>query len=123
MRMLTAVIAAVILLCAGPALAAKAHIAEFGDVGVTATNIRAQIAPLPPAVEQPMIDFTSGHAESAAFAAGTTYVRVSCDTRCAVKVGPAGATIATTANMPLGADVPEYFAVKAGQVISIVSNP
>ncbi|SEB99144.1 hypothetical protein HAP47_0022665 [Bradyrhizobium sp. 41S5] len=123
MKWFVALIAAAGVLGATQALAAKAHIAEFTDVGVTATNIRAQIAAMPPAVEQPIVDFTSGHAESAAFTTGTTYIRVNCDTRCAVKIGPAGSTTATTVNTPLGPDAPEYFGVKAGQIISIVANP
>ncbi|WP_063695126.1 hypothetical protein [Bradyrhizobium embrapense] len=118
-----ALIAATVLLGGSPAFAAKAHIAEFTEAGAAAMNVRLQIAAMPPAVEQPLIDFSGGHAESAAFSVGTTYIRVNCDTRCAVSIGPAGSTAATTANTPLGPDAPEYFGVKAGQIISIVANP
>lgn len=76
-----------------------------------------------PSADQSLVDFSGGVAASAAFAATTRFVRVSCSIRCAIKFGPAGSTTATTANKPLGVDLPEYFGVQVGQVVSVIASP
>lgn len=52
---------------------------------------------------------------------GVKVVRLLATTLCHVNFGPTGAS-ATTANMPLQANVPEYFNIEGGEFIQAIKN-
>ena len=62
----------------------------------------------------------AGAAQSAAFAAGTKYIRVHTDAICSILFG-ANPT-ATTANKRLAANQTEYFRVFPGMKLSVIAN-
>lgn len=71
-----------------------------------------------------IVDFSGGVASSSAFNSKTIYVRLVCDTQCAVKFG-VSPTAATATNKILPALVPEYFAVPEGASfkVSVIASP
>lgn len=75
------------------------------------------VGALPPVAEQ-KVTFTTS-TQSAAFNAATRYVRVISDAACHIAAG-ANPT-ATTSNMRLIADAPEYFGVVAGQKLAAIA--
>ena len=101
--------------------AAKLYISEYTNIGI-ATGQIAQVA-YEPSTDQSPVDYSGGVASSSAFAAGTNYIRVICDTQCSIKFGTS--PTAANTNKPLPALTPEYFAVPQGQSykISVISNP
>lgn len=112
---------AIALLCvASQADAAKCYVKEYASLG-NALNGGPQIAAEPGLVDQTAVDFSGGHAESAAFNAQTRYIRVWCDAQASYLVG--ATPVATNAMSPLTASLPEYFGVTTGQKISFVANP
>jgi len=120
------ILAACIVSFASPAFAAsKAFISEYAIIGQTNTfNQPAQIATEPTLVDQTPVDFSGGAASSAAFGTTTKYIRILCDTRCAVKFRPACAgAAATISSKPLPADAPEYFGVRPGDCVSVIASP
>lgn len=110
-----------VLLVTEASAASKLYISEYASVGV-ATGVVAQIA-AEPSTDQTPVDFSGGVASSSAFASTTSYVRVVCDTQCAVKFGTA--PTATTSSKMLPALLPEYFAVPKGSSykISVIAAP
>jgi hypothetical protein len=74
-----------------------------------------------PGIDQSAVDFTSGHAESAAFAAATKYIRIICSAQASFLVAPAPVAANTNSWMP--AALPEYLGVQPGHKISFVANP
>lgn len=102
--------------------ASKLFISEYGVLGSTnSPGGAAQIAAEPVLVDQ-VVDFSGGVTASSAFSGQTRFVRLQCDTRCAVRVTTAG-TAATTSNKPLAADSPEYFGVQPGDKVSVIASP
>jgi hypothetical protein len=59
-------------------------------------------------------------AQSTAISANAGYVRLFSTTMCHIRVG--SNPTATTSHMPIGANVPEYFAVTSGQKIAVIQN-
>lgn len=118
-------VAAVALLClfASNAFAAsKLFVSEYSTLASTNSGgSSAQIASEPIVTDQ-VVDFSGGAAASTAFNASTRFVRLQCDTRCAIRVTTAG-TAATTSNKPLAADSPEYFGVLPGDKVSVIASP
>lgn len=107
------------LLWASPSFAAqRVWISEFSAMGVTQTG-PAQISTLPPIVDQPVLDTTSGVVTSAAFKFGTQYIRLCVEAQSAVKVGGT----ATTASMMIFGGQCEYFGVQSNATVSIIANP
>ena len=123
MRSIICALAAFVLLAAGPAFAAnKAFISEYGVLAATNSGgVPAQIA-AEPALNDQVVDFSGGVTSSSAFSAQTRYIRIQCDTRCAVRFSTAG-TAATTSNKPLEAASPEYFGVQPGDKVSVIASP
>lgn len=101
--------------------ASKLYISEYAAIG-TASGIVAQIAQESVLTNQ-LVDFSGGVASSAAFDTRTSYIRVVCDTQCAVLFGTA--PTATTSSKMLPALLPEYFAVPKGSSykISVIAAP
>lgn len=118
-RLLAAV---VLLLVASPSWAAnKCFISEYARLGsVNGAPTPPQIALLPSITEQ-VVDFTAGATQSAAFNAGTYFIRVWCDTQASI-LGGTNPT-ATINNLPIASAAPEYFGVIPGQVVSIIAHP
>lgn len=98
--------------------ASKLFISEYGVLG--GPQPQAQAAE--PALVDQVVDFSGGATASSAFSTSTKYVRLQCDTRCAIRVSTAG-TAATTSNKPLAADAPEYFGVQPGDKVSVIASP
>lgn len=102
--------------------ASKLFISEYGVLGATnSPGGAAQIAAEPALVDQ-VVDFSGGVTASSAFSTSTRFVRLQCDTRCAIRVSTAGTAAATT-NKPLAADSPEYFGVQPGDKVSVIASP
>ena len=114
-------------LLVNPAFAAnKAFISEYAVMAATASGgVPAQIAAEPTLTDQPPVDFSGGATSSAAFGSQTKYIRIMCDTRCAIMFRPActGGSAATTSSKPLAADAPEYFGIQPGDCVSVVAIP
>ena len=86
-----------------------AHLPQIGTMKGTMAS--------EPGVDQAPVNFAGAGASSAAFAATTKYIRVVSDTTCFVVFGPTPQA-ATSNNALLPANIIEYYAVVAGQVIS-----
>lgn len=121
------ILAACLVSFASPSLAAsKAFISEYSIMGQTNMyNQPAQIAAEPTLVDQAPVDFSGGAASSAAFGTNTKYIRILCDTRCAIRFRPActGGSAATISSKPLPVDAPEYFGVQPGDCVSVIASP
>ena len=83
---------------------ATLYITEYQSIAIGMPGYAAPI-PLEPGTDQAALTFTTA-ASSAAFAAGTRFVRIWSDTACRVKFGTAPTAVA--ASQPLAADT-EYF--------------
>lgn len=120
------VLAAVTMMMFGafPVLANSAFVAEFNALGVAQSGVTAQIASEPNLAES-VVDFTAGVASSSNFGATTSLVRLQCDTKCAFKVRPgcAGASASATTSKYLPADGVEFFGVKPGDCVSVITKP
>lgn len=81
-----------------------------------------QVATTPPFADQ-QITVSVASAASAAFSASTEMVRISCDTTVSAVFGAPGASpTATTTNMRLPANVPEYFRVRPTGKVAFITN-
>lgn len=98
-------------------MANKLYVIEFAEFQPGSPPI----AEMPPITKQ-TVDFTSGATASAAFNSQTRYVRLMADTRCSIRVTTAG-TAATTSDLPMAVDAPEYFKVAPGDKVSAIANP
>lgn len=79
------------------------------------------IVKLPPLATK-TLTISASSATSAAFGAGTGLIRVWTDTNCAIRVSPAASPPAAVAtDTPVGAAVPEYFAVDPNSVLSAIT--
>ena len=73
-----------------------------------------------PAVAEQTVAIGAGSVVSAAFNSQTTFIRVCSDAVCSIVAG--AAPTATPNNMRLPANSPDYFAVKAGQKLAVITN-
>lgn len=73
-------------------------------------------------VDQADVDFTAGHAESAAFAATTLYVYINVDTACRVAFGSSPAASAS-GNRRFSKDQSGFWPVVGGHKVSFVVSP
>lgn len=92
-------------------------ITEFSVEAASGFGSKLPAAKLPALAEQ-AVTFTTS-TPSAAFASGTTFIRVQASAACYLKVG-ANPT-ATASNMPLAGGVAEYFGVKEGDKIAALA--
>lgn len=67
-----------------------------------------------------VLDYTSGVQTSAAFAKSTKFVRVHTDSACSVVIGPA--PTATTSDQRMAPNTTEFWGVRGGDKISVISN-
>lgn len=99
---------------------ATLYITEFSDLSVSfARGNLAQVVAQPPVVEQTPLAIGVA-AQSAAFNANTTLVRLHADSVCSILFG-ANPT-ATTANARMAAGQTEYFGVAPGMKVSVIAN-
>lgn len=102
---------------------AKFYITEFADVcrlpnsgAMPFGNLVSSGADQTPVV-------VGSEAKSAAFAATTKFIRVHTDAICSIAYSPTAAPVAaTTANARMAANSTEYFAVNAGDKLSVIAN-
>jgi hypothetical protein len=95
---------------------AKLYVTEFGGMGMA----HSQTAMTPPIVEQAPVVIGAGSLSSAAFDNATTVVRIHTDAICSIAFG--ATPTATANNMRLPADTTEYFSVKGGQKVAVITN-
>lgn len=113
--------AALFVLSATAASAAsRVWISEFGVLTATASGgSPGQMAALPAITIQSTLDISGGVQSSAAFNAQTKYIRIICETQCAIN----GGGTATTSSTLLPALSPEYFGVQPGATVSVIAAP
>ncbi len=96
---------------------AVAYISEYGGFAP---------GPLPVGFEPSLRDFTlaigAAVVSTQGFDTATTIIRVHTDAICSILIAPTTASLATTSNKRMAANATEYFAVKAGHKISVISN-
>lgn len=93
---------------------AAAYIAEVQNIRMGGPAIEF------PIIREQVVSIAGSHNESLPFSDNTQYIRVNCDAICSIAIGPSA--VATTNNMRLAANQTEYFQVRPGQVISVISN-
>lgn len=98
---------------------AKLYISEYNSVGFQTGWTLPLSAALEPSTADQVVDFTAGEAKSATFDPTTVLVRVWSDADCCVLFGTS--PTATTSKKPLAAKAPEYFGVRAGQKVSVIT--
>ena len=98
---------------------AKLYVTEF--VGADEkTNTLVPAAKTAGLVDQTPITITGTSAQSAAFGAGASLIRVHTDAICSIAFGTN--PTATTSNLRLGAGQTEYFAVVPGGKLAVIQN-
>lgn len=112
-------LALLLALAAQPALAANfCYVTEFP----LQVDGSVQVALTPPVADQ-VVTVSVTSAASAAFNVNTGMARISCDTTVSAIFGTPNATpTATTSNMRLPANVPEYFRVRGGSKVAFITN-
>lgn len=95
---------------------ATLYVSEFGDLAIG----RAQAMTLPPLRTQTVAISGTSAATALAFTENTRMVRVHTDVICSLAVGTA--PTATTSDLRLAADQTEYFGVKPGEKIAVITN-
>ncbi len=98
---------------------AKLYISEYVELASINTKW-LMIAKEPSVVEQTPVAIGGGSLQSAAFNAKTRYVRIHTDAICSILFG-ANPT-ATADSKRLGANHTEYFAVKPGDKVAVITN-
>lgn len=110
-------LAVLLALAAQPALAANfCYVTEFP----LQVDGSVQVALTPPLVDQTAVTVSVASAQSAAFGPSTGMARISCDTTVSAAFG--SNPTATTSNMRLPANVPEYFRVRPGSKVAFITN-
>ena len=99
---------------------AKLWITEYSTAGADASGISMSIAKHPPTAVQTPITLGATSAQSAAFAAGTRFVRLRADATCHFVV--AANPTATTDHTPLDANAAAYFEVPAGFKLAVIAG-
>jgi hypothetical protein len=103
------------------AQAANLHITEYpGLAYIRGTSLLVAQNPDTGQSDQTPI-LIGSEADSAAFAATTNVIRVHAKANCHIKIGP-GNPAATTNSAPMTAGATEYFHVKPGWVLSVISE-
>src|SRR5271163_2617991 len=104
---------------------ASLYIQEFQGVGYPQLQnsfIGAALSTaLLPSTSQPVLTISGSPSLSNAFALTTILIRVHCDSICSIVVGGLN-PVANTSSMRLAASQTEYFGVRAGEFLSVISN-
>lgn len=94
-------------------------ITELRTMPIDSNGKTVDVASLPSITTQ-KVTISGTSAQSAALNADTKFVRLLADANCCVLA--AADPTATTSNLPLTADAPEYFGVIAGQKIAAITR-
>ena len=97
---------------------ATLYITEFSSGGPDSRGVQLQVGKLP-AITSQAVTISGTSAQSAALNANTRFVRVLSDTACYLVAGDN--PTATSSNMRILADTPEYFAVTGGQKLAAIT--
>lgn len=97
---------------------AKLYITEFHLLGVAPEFSPFPLAP--PVVDQTPVAIGVGSVQSAAFNAGTRFVRLHTDAICSIAFGTD--PIASANNARMNANDTEYFAVSPGHKVAVITN-
>ena len=95
---------------------AKLYVTEYAGLGWA----HSQVAQVPPIVEQTPVVIGGGSLQSAAFDMATTVVRIHTDAVCSIAFGTN--PTATANNQRMSADSTEYFSVKGGLKVAVITN-
>lgn len=95
---------------------AKLYVTEFG--GTAASGLPVGVSP--PIVDQTPVVIGAGSLQSAAFDYATVLVRIHTDAICSIAFGTNPTATANT--MRLAANATEYFAVKGGHKVAVITN-
>lgn len=104
-------------------MAAKVYVTEFQGSGVDTSRARLQVADASTTSTENAsspITASGSHQEFTAFGATTTFIRVKTDSGGPINFKIGTSPVVTTANAHLSSDQCEYFAVKAGDNISVI---
>ncbi len=100
---------------------AKLYITEYANQPLVKTGQMGGMAQEPGSANGASpITIAASHAESSAFGTYTKFIRVHTDAICSVKIGPAVTATANDARMAAGTT--EYFGVRPGDILSVISN-
>jgi hypothetical protein len=94
------------------------YLTEFADVGIHLLG-EVPVAFYPETANQ-TVSITGGSLQSAAFNANTRFIRVHPDVVCSIAIGANPTATTVTARMSAGTT--EYFAVRDGHKIAVISN-
>ncbi len=99
----------------------KAYVSEYSQMPQQ-QGVLLQVG-FEPAITTQVLDYSSAHAESAAFNANTTFVRIHVDSIASFKFSAAG-TAATTSDARMAANQTEFFGVPKGAAmkVSVITN-
>jgi len=98
---------------------ATLYITEFAQAGLDALNNPMPFASAPPKATQ-TVAITVGSVASAAFNPDTRLVRVHADAICSIEFGAAPVAAATSARMSAGQT--EYYSVRGGMKVAVITN-
>lgn len=99
---------------------ATLYISEYSRQGRDSAGFLIQGAAQEPANVDQVVTIGASSAQSNAFNAGTTFIRVHTDAICSVTIG-ANPTAAAT-NKRLAAGSTEYFGVQPGHKLAVIQN-
>ncbi len=97
---------------------AKVYISEFAGIGTGVPGANAAQAPYQPSLAEQVVAIGGSSVPSAKFGANTRYIRVHTDAICSVRVD--AAADANSARMAAGQT--EYYAVKPGSTLNVITN-
>lgn len=98
----------------------KLYIAEYARIAYAPYQVPLMIpSEEEPSHDQTPVDFSGGHAESAAFQRTTKFIRIWADEDCCVVFG--SAPVATTNSKPLAAKTEMWVSVKQGTKVSAIA--
>lgn len=98
---------------------AKLFISEYAETGHL-FGIPLMSAPEPALVEQTPVVIGAGSLQSAAFGSSTRLVRIHTDAICSIAFG--SNPTATANSKRLAANATEYFSVKPGDKVAVITN-
>lgn len=98
---------------------AKLYISEYSIVQRDEKGMAIPVAMEPALLDQ--VVAIGAEADSVAFLPETKYIRVHADAICSILIG-SGNPVATTDSKRLAANTTEYFGVRPGYKLSVISN-
>lgn len=99
---------------------AKVYISEYSSLAQAFGTSFPQAPQEPSLVEQTPVAIAGASAPSAAFNAATRIVRIHTDAICSIAFGLS--PTATANSKRLAANATEYFAVRPGDVVAVITN-